>query len=143
MLTTMKFSSGRLATMIQESGAKKIQICKKLEISRSTLDHWLKPGNDHLLDLSKVMKVAEVVRADPGAYFPGIELELQKVSKIGQVTTDAHVEFLMQLVNSIVKNPHDAALIENLKQEILNFTAENIRYRDQLTKIMHQLNQLK
>lgn len=71
----MKYNPDDFSRMIRDSGMTKFEIAKQVGISRSTLDSWLKPENQHLLTIDRILRVAKATRQKPANYFADIEHE--------------------------------------------------------------------
>jgi hypothetical protein len=140
----MNYESETLKKMIDDAGAKKTAICKKLNISRSTLDSWLKPGNDHLLNMHKVLQVAKAVNVDPLRYFSGMKAEFHAVDETVKANYfEDQIGYISSMIDHIVSFPNDKEIHDSILNEIESLMNDNSRYRKQVAMTLHQIKSLK
>jgi hypothetical protein len=137
-----QYSSEVLVRMIEESGALKKDIYTKYPMNRNTLDRWLTPGGDNKLDGFKIIKIAHIIGVDPLKYFPQLQSMIDDVAQLSTTkASDSQEDYLFGLVAAATAG--DRASADLLKTEISQLLSSNIKYREELTRVMGLLSSLK
>ncbi len=133
------YSSEKLLKMFEASGASKKDVYTQYPVDRNTLNRWLSPGNDHLIDGYKVIRIANIIGVDPRLYFPQIQTVISEISSLDRAE-DPQLQYLNMLIDGTAAG--DAASVDALKAESAKLVAENKRYREELLRVMQDLKKI-